>query len=529
MDTEQAIFKPWVSEWGIRIAIFSLFLPNVVLFGIATANVNSACSFYGFEPNDAQFSLVALYAGIVGFFPMEKRFSSFFVTKDYLFMSVLFEISAAYACYNARDFYILILFRFLQGMANSCLASICISLIFSRLHTERSRAIGYSIIFGILLSVTPFIALISSPFLDFLDYNKLYLLMIYTFIPGSLFFMVIMQRARLHPKMPLSGLDWPSFVTYSLALMLFAYVLIYGQQYNWFSDKRLRWAFFGFVIATMLYVLRQLNLKTPYINLNVFSSPNFVTGFFLILVLYIARGAFNLTTAYFLSVLGLDPIHIGGILVFNILGVVIGAIVSSRLLLFKTPFRVVWLIGFSVLLVYFSWMIFLFDAAAERDAFVIPLILQGFGTGMLLASIVISMVTAVPPLSGPSAVATAVSFRLLSTCISLALVNYFQLYYQQNHFNRLQEHLSGSDPLLVQRISMYREMLVNKGLGTERGALLSGRLLKAAIDQQVQVLAVIDYYYLVCGILFITILLIAFLPALRRYKALKYPLHDFPI
>jgi MFS transporter, DHA2 family, multidrug resistance protein len=529
MTTEQSIFKPWVPEWGIRIAIFSLFLPNLVLFGISTANANSACSFYGFEPNDVQFSLIALYTGLVGFFPLEKRFASFFVTKDYLFMSVLFEIVTAYACYNARDLYMLILFRFLQGIANSCLASVCSSLIFSRLYTERSRAIGYSIVFGILLSVTPFITLISAPFLDFLDYDRLYFLMMYTFIPGSLFFLVIMRRGHLNPRIPISSIDWQSFVIYSLALLLIAYVLIYGQQYNWFSDKRMRWAFFVFLIATGLYVLRQMRLKTPYINLNVFSSPKFVTGFFLILVFYITRGAFNLTTTYFSSVLGMDPIHTGDILVFNILGVLIGAIVSSRLLISYRPFRMIWITGFSALLIYFLWMIFLFDSMAESSAFVIPLVLQGFGSGMLLASIIISMVTAVPPLLGPSAIAAAISFRLLSTCISLTLVNYFQLYYQQDHFNRFQEHLSGPDPILVQRFSMYREILATKGLGTERSILLSGRLLKAAIDQQAQVLAVIDYYYLVSGILFITILLIAFIPVLRRYKALIYPLRDFPI
>jgi DHA2 family multidrug resistance protein len=529
MTQQVSLFKPGVGEWLIRVAIFMLLLPNLVLFGISTANVNAACGFYGIEPNDAQYSLIALYAGLVSFFPLEKRFSSFFVTKDYLFISLILEVVSAYACYCSRNLYFLIFFRFLEGLANCSLAILCINLIFSRLHTERSREIGYSIVYGILLSVLPFITFITAPFLDSIDYNELYILVMYTFVPGGFLFLFIMKRGRFTRKIPLYRLDWQSFVLYALVLLLITYILVYGQQYNWFSDQRIRWSALFLVAFATSYIGRQLNLKRPYIDLKVFTYRNFLIGFLLIIVLYITRGAFNLTTGFFTTILGLDPIHTGDILLFNIGGTIIGIIISSRLLIYKVPVRWIWTIGFSLLLIYYSWMTFLFDTSSQINTYIIPLIVQGLGTGMLLTAIIIFMVIAVPPKLGPAAVATAVSFRLLGTSISISLLNFSQLYLQQDHFNRFQENFSITNPLIRQRLQTYQQFLSAAGLSPDKAAAAGSKLFANAVEHQAEVKATIDYYYLICWLLILTLILIICIPAIKQYKILIDPIADVPI
>jgi len=526
MVEQASLFKNWVSGWTIRVAIFMLFLPNLLLFGISTANVNVACGFYGIEPNDAQYSLIALYAGLVSFFPLEKRLAQFFVTKDYLFISLIMEVISAFACYKAQNLYFLIFFRFLEGLANCSLASICIVLIFSQLKSERSKEIGYSVVFGILLSTFPFITFLSAPFLDSINFNNLYILVMYTFLPGGIVFLIIMRRTRINRKIPLYQFDWRSFSLYALSLMLISYCLIYGQQFNWFSDRRIWWAVLLFVVSFSTYILRQLHVKRPYINLKIFTYSNYVTGFLLIMVLYIARGALSLTTAFFTNVLGMDPIYIGYILLFNIGGIIFGILISSRLLIYKLPVMLIWILGFSLLLIHSIWMTLLFDASTEYSAFIIPLIIQGLGTGILLAPIIIFMITAVPPDLGPSAAATAVAFRLLGTSLSIALINFFQLYDQQNHFNRFQDSLYSADPLVDQRVQTYRKLLSNSGLSGERTLLLANKLLKNTVDQQAQIRATIDYYYLMCWLLILTLILIICIPAIKQYKILIDPIAD---
>ena len=529
MTQQVSLFKNWVSAWIIRVAIFMLFLPNLLLFGISTANVNVACGFYGIEPNDAQYSLIALYTGLVSFFPLEKRLAQFFVTKDYLFISLVMEVISTFACYKAQNLYFLIFFRFWEGLANCSLASICIVLIFNQLNSERAKEIGYSVVFGILLSTFPFITFLSAPFLDSLNFNNLYILVMYTFLPGGIVFLIIMRRVRLSRKIPLYQFDWKSFSLYALSLMLISYCLVYGQQFNWFSDKRFCWAILLFIVSFSTYILRQLYLKRPYINLKIFTYSNYVIGFLLIVVLYISRGALGLTTAFFMNVLGMDPIYIGDILLFNIGGIIFGILISSRLLIYKLPVRLIWILGFSLLLIHCIWMTLLFDASAECGSFVIPLIVQGLGTGILLAPIIIFMITAVPPDLGPSAAATTVAFRLLGTSLSIALINFYQLYYQQNHFNRFQENLYSANPLVYQRLQTYQKLLSNNGLSEERTILLANKLLKNTVDQQAQIRGTIDYYYLMCWLIILTLILIICILAIKQYKILIDPIADVPI
>ncbi|HVI48553.1 MAG TPA: hypothetical protein VM802_27035, partial [Chitinophaga sp.] len=73
MSKALPIFRPWVPQWLIRLTIFLVLLPTVMLFALSTANVNAAAGFYGAEPADMQFSMLLYYASLASFTPLERR------------------------------------------------------------------------------------------------------------------------------------------------------------------------------------------------------------------------------------------------------------------------------------------------------------------------------------------------------------------------------------------------------------------------------------------------------------------------
>jgi hypothetical protein len=79
--------------------------------------------------------------------------------------------------------------------------------------------------------------------------------------------------------------------------------------------------------------------------------------------------------------------------------------------------------GFSCLLIYYCWMIYLFDTYADAPTFFLPLFVQGFGAGMLLTAIVVYMVISVPVNSALSAITFGIFGRLTGTCLSIAAIN----------------------------------------------------------------------------------------------------------
>lgn len=523
------MFKNRVPHWAVRSCILLLLIPNLLLFTLSTASVPAACGFYGIDPNDANYTLIVLYAALVGYFPLERRFSAFLVTKDYLLISILMEIGSAYGAYCARDLSLLLLFRFLQGIANISLVAICIGLIFNHLQTERAREIGYSVVYCTLLCISPVTTLIVAPFLDSVDYNNLYLIVMFGFIPGGIFAALIMTRQRLNRKIPLYQLDWQSFVIYGTALFSLTYVLVYGQQLNWFSDLRIRNGIVIFLVSLASYIFRQRHQKRSYLHLDIFKYPAYRTGICLIIILYLARGAFNFTTQFFTQVLGMDPVHLGSILLFNVIGAITGTLISSRMMIFKRSPYLIWMAGFSVLLIHYIWMIFLFSSQANAAVYYLPLLLQGMGAGMLLTPIIVYMVTSVPPELGATAGATAVSMRLLGTTISIAVVNYFQLYDTGLHADRFKDRLSAVDPAAVARLKSYAHVFSAHGKDLRSGNTAAAHLLNQVLQQQAFLKSAVDYYTLISILIMLTIIGLAILPRLYTRKSALGSVQDIPI
>lgn len=510
------VFKSWVPVWLVRITIFIVIVPGLLLFGLSTASGPGAAGYYGIEPSDVQYTMIAFYAAVAGFFALERRFFVFIATKEYFMICLIVSVFTSYICIHTTHLSVLLIFRFLQGMSNCMSTSICITLIFGSLHSERAREIGYSIFYGLLLCITPFSTILTAPILDAFDFNVLYKFIIYAYMPGGILLLVIMNNVRLSPKMPLYQLDFYSFIIYSVLLCLIGYILLYGQQYYWLQDPRIRWSLLAAVALMALTIVRQLHLKRPYLNLEVFKYRNFVVGVFMIFVLYIVRGAFGMTSLYFANVLGMDPIHIGWMMVANIAGIVLGIVISSRLVILKRPMRLTWIYGFLMMLVFHVWMWFLFSTQADAETFIIPLILQGMGAGLLMTPIIVFMISSVPPHLANSASATGVFFRFTGFCSSIAVVNYFQLKQKSDHMNRFQEHLSTLNAGVSDRLAVYTRGLTAKGMLPDQAAKAARGLLNRSVDTQATLRSMMDYYLFISIVIAVVILVIALLPFINR-------------
>jgi DHA2 family multidrug resistance protein len=518
MSQQLPVFKTWVPVWLIRFTIFIVIVPGLLLFGLSTASGPGAAGYYGIEPSDVQFTMIAFYAAVAGFFALERRFFIFIASREYFLICLIMQIITSYICMHTSNLYILLIFRFLQGMCNCMSTSICITLIFGSLHTERAREIGYSIFYGMLLCITPISTIITAPILDAFDYNVLYKFIIFAFLPGAILLLVIMNNVRLNRKMPLYQLDIPSFIIYSAFLCLIGYILIYGQQYYWLEEPKIRWGFIAALLLLTLNILRQLHLRRPDLSLEVFKYRNFMVGAVMIFLLYIARGALGITSTYFSGVLGMDPIHIGWLMLTNIGGIVLGVLVSSRLVIMKRPMRLTWIYGFALLLIFHIWMWFLFSSAANADTFIVPLLIQGIGTGMLMTPIIVFMISSVPANLANSASATGVFFRFTGFCSSIAVVNYFQLKQKNDHINRFQEHISTLDGTVADRLAIYARGLSAKGMLPDQAAKAARGLLNRSVDTQAALRAMMDYYLFISIMIAAVILFIALIPYINRTK-----------
>jgi DHA2 family multidrug resistance protein len=512
----QPLFKPWVPAWVIRGSIVIMMLPLLALFGLFTSNVAATAGYYGIEPVDVQYSTILYYAALVSFYSLEQRFFNYLPIKIYFIVNVVLLIATFCVCYYIRSAPVFLVTRFLQGILTGGINSVCITLIFRRLTSERAREIGYSVFYGLLLISAPLVMLGGSLIIEYFEYRALNKAMIFLVLPGSVLLMSITNNVRLGRRFPLYQLDWSSFIYYACFLCLFGYILIYGQTSYWLENPHIWTCLGALLLIVPLFVVRQLNLKRPFMNLAVFKYSNFRIGAFLLIPFYICRGSLNITSNYFEAVLGMDPIHVSKLMLANVIGVVISVVVSSRFILQKRPMRMIWLSGFGFFLLFHSWMYFLFSTEADASTFIIPLIVQGLGAGTLMTPLIIFTVSSVPALMGTSASMVGIFFRFTGFTLSIAMITSFQLFSKSTHQDDFRNQVTVLNTMATDRLTGYQRQVEAHGIPHDQATKIATGLLNKAVEKQMVLRYAMDYYaYISWGILFV-MLLIALYPYLSH-------------
>ena len=510
------IFRPWVPEWLIKIILFSVLLPTIVLFFIPLANIQAAAGYYGSEPADMQFAVALFYSGYVGFYCLERRFFNYLAAKEYFILFTSLLCITSLICYFTNEIFIFFPTRFLQGILFACTVNLSLSLMFTRLHSERAREISFSVFFGILLCALPFNYLVTADLIDAYNFNMIYKGAIFSYIPGLVLLPLSMNRIRLNVRFPLHKMDWQSFTIYSCILILIGYILIYGQEYYWLTDPRILYSAVAIFLLTLLLCLRQWAMKRPYIHLGIFRSRNFIVGLFILFVMYICRFAAGILNGYFATLLGFDPMHISYINVFNLMGIIIGVIISCAMILQKKRIRTIWVPGFIFLLAFQIIMFFYFDVQANEHNYFLPLFIQGLGVGIIMVPTIVFTISSVSKALGPSAAAVCLAVRYFGFCVSIALINYFELFGKSKHFNTFQDSLSVVDPDVLQHLNKQNEILQAKGLVSGNSLKGAYKLLTGNVIKQGQLRFAMDYYELMAWLIIGTLLLILLFPYLNR-------------
>lgn len=510
------LFVNWIPEWAVRVILFVLLMPSIVLFFLPAANATAAAGYFGCDPRDIQFSVSLLYAGFVSFYSLERRFFTYLATKEYFIIFNVLQLLGCVVLYNVQALCIVFPIRFLQGMLFASTVNLCISTMYMRLESSKAREISFSCFYGILICATPFNQLITSDIIDQYDYSFLYKVAAFSFVPGLIMIMLTMRHVRLSRKLPLYNLDWESFVLYAVAVVLFGYMTIYGQQYYWFEDEIIRWVGLGILLSMIVFIARQKRLKRPYINWDVWNYRNFKIGLFLLFILYICRFASGITNTHFITALHLDPRHLSYLNVFNLIGLVAGVVVACIWLLRRYQMRFIWSLGFVFLFLYHLGMYLLFAPTANNDSYYILLFCQGFGVGLLMVPTIIYCVASVPVELGPSAAAVCLAIRYLGYTTSTAVMNYYNLYSSSLHQSRFADYLNYANPFLQRKLNQGMSKLEGRGLLHTPAQEASEKLLLTDLSKQIELRYAMDYYELMCWMLLVIVILVIFTPYLSK-------------
>jgi DHA2 family multidrug resistance protein len=516
-------FKNWISgwHWGVRAAIFLVMLSGLAQLGMFVMTQNYIVAYMGAQPEDISFAVMSTYAGIITFIPLQFRFFRYFETRSFLLINMMLSILLNYCCLHCHDITLFLVIRFFQGILASNIIVFMLLLIFSRVHPERVQIVAPAVFYGTLLSNTVIVGLLAGVVVESADWKVTYQYIILFQVILLVIILLMLKRSSGFRPYPLFQIDWAGMVIFAGTLLAAAYTFIYGSKYYWFADAKICYSSIATLVGACLFLYRQCTAKRPVIHPGIFRSRNFVTGICLLAIYYGSKDTINLIYNYAGSVLKWSALQVIGLALCNMAGMLLVLVLAIRLLLAKkVSLKPLLVAGFALTGLFNLWMYFVITPDLSFTDLLLPVLLQGVGSGLLFVPLMLFILSAAPAHTGISGLLVAALTRFTTSLNSSAGFYNLQLYYNQKFKEGFLNYLTPENQNMVDRLDLYKKLYSSKGFSNDQTLALATSGVWQNLNQQSQLLTNRELFVTFAIVLISVAILMAVLPAIG--KALAY-------
>jgi DHA2 family multidrug resistance protein len=281
-----------------------------------------------------------------------------------------------------------------------------------------------------------------------------------------------------------------------------------GQQEDWFSSNLIVWLGIIAVIGLVGFIIWELRVKDPIVDLRVMKNRNFAVGTILIGVVgVVLYGTTALLPLFLQTLLGYPALQSGLAVSPRGFGSIIAMIIVARIV-GKIDARYLISFGF-ILLATSGYMLTNINLNIATSSVVWPNIINGFAMGFIFVPMsTVAMGTLRNDQIG-SATGLYNLMRNLGGGVGISVVTTIVSRSTQSHMPPLVAHATPYDPAFVDRLHAIQNGLSSQ-LGTyaaQQGALAS---IYGIIERQASLLAFLDAFRLLSLLCLLSIPLVLF-------------------
>jgi EmrB/QacA subfamily drug resistance transporter len=392
--------------------------------------------------------------------PLYGRLSDLFGRKVILLVGVVVFLAGSALCGISQNATQLIAFRALQGVGSASLFTSAFAVV-ADLFTpaERGRYTGlFGAVFGISSLVGP---LLGGFITDHFGWHWVFFINLPIGAIALAFIVLRMPPLRsqlaVRPAVDVMGaiLLAVGVVPLLVGASLGRAVLREGDVgYLWTSPPMLGLGLLA-VVGLVGFVMWELRVKDPLVDLSLFKTPVVKWGVLSIVVL----GAAFLTPIVFLplfmdNVVGVTATASGLTISPLVMGIVAGNVVSGQLASRFGTYKPFMLVALVVLTVGFLVMGFTLTASSTQSEVTLKMVLLGLGLGPSIPLYTLAVQNAVPPQQMGVATSMTTFFRSMGSTIGVAVMgSLFATTLSEGISTRLVKATEGLPPQLVQRFS----------------------------------------------------------------------------
>lgn len=335
--------------------------------------------------------LMAGYASLIGMaidfcvmFRMKFRFSN----RVTLLASSIVLIAANLISTNTGSVPVLVATCFVAGWFRMQATLAINSTIQTWITPERNMAVFFCFVY-ILVDGVIQLSGVASVYATFM-YRWEYL---HWFMTGMLVLLMVMVTLLVRPvkgpvRIPLLGIDWIGAGLWSVFMLCFTYVCVYGDFHDWWESREIVLATCLGLACLALNLWRATFLHHPYISYQAMRNRNVWRAAMVYLVFNTIMATEHVFEhGYAATVLGFDDTNLIDLNWYVFAGIAVGcAFTYFTFATRRWRYKTMTAVAFSLAAVYLAYFYFTIDYGVEKEALFIPLFCRG------VASVIISIV-----------------------------------------------------------------------------------------------------------------------------------------
>lgn len=499
--------KTWITIVGATLGSFMAVL-NIQIVNASLADIQGAI---GAGTDDGGWITTSYLVAEIIVIPLSAWLTRIFSIRNYLLGSALLFLAFSVACAFAHNLEQMIALRAVQGFAGGVLIPLAFTIIITTL-PKAKQPIGLAL-FALSATFAPAIGPTIGGYLtenfgwEYIFYVNL--------LPGV--FMIAMlwyglERAPMNLGLFWEG-DWLGIATMAVGLGTLQTFLEEGNKNDWLGSPYILRLGVISAISLALFLIVELRVKKPLLNLGLLLNRNFAVGNVAIFMLGVALyGSVFIIPVYLARIQGYNAEQIGMVLAWTGLPQLVLIPFVPRLMRLMDV-RLLMAVGFG-LFAASNFMNIYMTADYSGDQLMLPNIVRAVGQALCFAPLTAVAAAGIDPANAGSASALLNMMRNIGGAIGIAVLQTFLTKREQFHSNIIVQNITPENPALQPRLEQLTQYFLSHGVSDPMAARDQAiAAIGGVVREQSYVLAFSDTFFLLGLVLIVALIASLFLKA----------------
>jgi DHA2 family multidrug resistance protein len=443
--------------------------------------------------------------------PLTSMLSDLFGRKTYFTASVIIFTFSSLMCGLSTNLWMLVFWRFVQGIGGGGLLSTAQSIIVGAFPPEKISTANAIFGMGIIMGPT-FGPALGGFITDNLNWHWIFFINIPVGIIATIlaWTYVTDREGAVKPR----KIDWWGMLFLIVSVGCIQYVLEEGTANDWFESTEITVCSIFAVTGLIAFIYRELSIDYPAVNIRLYKNYNLAMGSFMNFMLgLLLFGTVFIFPLFAQISLGWTATQTGAFMIPSALCTAVSMPIVGKLLGSGKNPKTIILIGIAMTFAFLMLMSFASPDSSQND-FYFPFVLRGVGLAFMMSPILSLAVQGLRGKDMAQAIGLANMIRQLGGAVGIALINVFLIHKNAEVRGSMLGYITDYSSAASDRVAALTQNFISKGYSPDDAQTLAYKMMEGMLYKQ-QALVSYDQGFFMVGIAILICIPIVFL---IRYK-----------